>query len=213
MSYDFTFDLTALSQALFKDIANFSEKEKVHKKMSDIARNLVKKFRVEKITGLSLSDSITLVEDLINIHIKNTITKKYFVSTKKRALFLPHCCRKFMDSRCKADFDSETSSYICNHCSKDCMVNQATKLAKKEDYDVYILAGSSCVKKILQKNAYEGIIGIACTEELRLATKFFDGCNISPQGVPLIKNGCSETRFSFDTLKRIIKAGNKSINN
>jgi len=211
MSYDFTFDLTALSQAMFKEIAELSEKENFHQKIGDLSRNFVKKFRVEKITGLSLSDSITLVEDLINIHIKNSVNEKYFFNSKKRALFLPHCCRKYMDSRCKADFDPETSSYICNHCSTDCLVNQATKLAKKENYDVYILAGSSCVKKILKKNEYEGIIGVACTEELRLATKFFDGnSNIYAQGVPLIKNGCSETRFNFESLKRIIIASNKN---
>ena len=114
-----------------------------------------------------------------------------------------------MDSRCKADFNPETSSYICNHCSRDCTINQATKLAKKENYDVYISAGASCVRKILQKNAYEGIVGVACTEELKLATKIFDQCKITPQGVPLIKNGCSETLLNFENLKRIIKAGNK----
>ena len=209
MSYNFTFDLSQLSQALFKEISKFSMKERVHEKISNIARKLVKKFNVEKIIGLSLCDSITLIEDLINIQIKNNVFKRYFIKSKRRALFLPHCCRKYMDSKCKANFNSETSSYICNHCSNDCVINQATKLAKKENYDVYILAGSSCVRKILEKNEYEGIIGVACTEELRYATKIFDRCEITPQGVPLIKNGCSGTLFNFETLKQIIKTGNK----
>ena len=117
MSYDFTFDLSQLSQALFIEISKFSEKERVHEKIGDIARKLVKKFNVEKIIGLSLRDSITLIEDLINIQIKNSGFKKYFIQSKRRALFLPHCCRKYMDSKCKANFNSETSSYICNHCS------------------------------------------------------------------------------------------------
>ncbi len=205
MSYSFTFDLSKLSQTLFKDIAEFSEKGKIPKKMGDLARNLVKKFNVNKITGLPVGDSITVIEDIINMHIKNSLDKEHFLKTSKRALFLPHCCRKYMDARCKADFDLETSSYICNHCSEDCMINQATKLAKKENYDVYILPGASCVRKIIQKNKYEGIVGVACTDELKLAMRFLEQFNILAQGIPLIKNGCSKTQFNFETLREIIK--------
>ena len=204
MSYSFTFDLSKLSQPLFKEIAEFSEKGKVHKKMGSTARNLVKKFNVDKITGLPVCDSITVIEDLINANIKNSLHKKHFLETNKRVLFLPHCCRKYMDSRCKADFDSETASYLCRHCSKDCQVHKATLLAKKENYDVYVLPGGSCVKKIFQKNSYEGVVGVACTEEIGLATKILEQFNIATQNIPLIKNGCSGTRFNFETLERMI---------
>jgi len=205
LSYSFTFDLSKLSQALFKDIAEFSEKGKVSKKMGEMARNLVKRFNVNKITGLPVGDSITVIEDIININIINSLHRESFLKTSKRALFMPHCCRKFMDARCKADFDLETASYMCNHCSEDCLINQATKLGKKEKYDVYVLPGASCVRKIIQKNAYEGIVGVACTDELKLATDMLEQFDISLQGIPLLKNGCSETRFNFETLRKIIK--------
>ena len=205
MSYSFTFDLSKLSQTLFKDIAELSEKGKVPKKIGDMARNLVKRFNVNKITGLPVGDSITVIEDIINIHIKNSLYREPFLKTSKRALFLPHCCRKYMDSRCKANFDLETSTYICNHCSEDCLINQATKLGKKENYDVYVLPGGSCVRKIIQKNAYKGIVGVACTDELKLAEGILEQFDISSQGIPLLKNGCSETRFNFETLRKIIK--------
>ena len=109
-----------------------------------------------------------------------------------------------MDSNCKAEFNPETSSYVCRHCSKDCIINQATKLAEKEDYDVYILPGASCLRKIFENNYYEGLIGIACTDELKLAREKLNNLKIPAQGIPLIKNGCSETRFNFETLQRII---------
>jgi len=205
MSYNFTFDLSKLSQNFFKDIAEFSEKGKVTKKMGHIARTLVKKFNINKITGMPIGDSITVIEDILDIYIKNSLFKESFQKTGKRALFLPHCCRKYMDTRCKADFQSETSSYHCNHCSKDCMVHQATKIAKKENYDVYILPGASCIRKIFQKNSYEGVVGVACTDELKLAVDIIKQYNISAQGIPLIKNGCSETQFNFDTLSETIK--------
>jgi len=203
MAYNFTFDLSKLSQKLFLEIAEFSEREKITERIGDIAIDLVKKFNIDKITGLPVCDSITVIEDLINANIKNSIHKENFLKTNNRVLFLPHCCRKYMDSRCKADFDPESASYLCRHCSDDCQVNEATKLAKKENCDVYILPGSSCVKKIFQKNLYNGVIGVACTEEISLSTKILEQFNIAVQSIPLIKNGCSGTKFNFETLRRI----------
>ena len=205
MSYDFTFDLSKLPQTLFKEISEFSEKGGITEKIGEIAINLVKKFNIDKITGLPTCDSITVIEDLIDANIKNSIHKESFVKTNKRVLFLPHCCRKYMDSRCKADFDPKTSSYICKHCSNDCQVHKATGLAKKENFDVFVLPGSSCVKKIFQKNSYDGVIGVACTEEIGLATKILERFNISVQNIPLIKNGCSGTKFNFKFLKMVIR--------
>ncbi|MCK4332571.1 MAG: hypothetical protein KAV40_03220, partial [Thermoplasmatales archaeon] len=94
MGYTFTFDLSKLSQTLFKEIAEFSEKGKITEKIGDMARNMVKKFDVDKITGLPVCDSITVIEDLINASIKNSLHKEGFLKTNKRVLFLPHCCRK-----------------------------------------------------------------------------------------------------------------------
>jgi len=208
MSYNFTFDLSKLSQALFKEIAEFSEKGKITERIGERAKYLVKKFNVDKITGLPICDSITIIEDLIEANIKNSLHKENFLKTNKRVLFLPHCCRKYMDSRCKATFDSENASYICMHCSEDCQVHKATILAKKENYDVYVIPGSSCVKKIFQKKRYEGVVGVACTEEIGLATKMLEKSKISSQNIPLIKNGCSATQFNFLTLQKIIRDKN-----
>lgn len=205
MSYDFTFDLSKLSQPLFKEIAEFSEKERVHEKIGDMARKIVQKFHVDKITRLPISDSLTVIEDLIHIQITNSLFKERFNQANNRALFLPHCCRKHMDARCKAEFDSETTSYVCNHCSWDCMVHRATELAKKEHYDVFVLPGGSCIRKIIQKNTYEGIIGVACTDELKLGVKILEQFSMPSQSIPLVKNGCSGTRFNFETLERVMR--------
>lgn len=208
MSYDFNFDLSRISQSLFKEIANFSRKERVHEKLGAMAQKMVEKFHVEKNTGLSLSDSITIIEDLINIQISNSLLKEHFEKTNKRALLLPHCSRKYMDSRCKAEFDTKTASYICKHCSKDCIVNKATNLAKKNNYDVYILPGGSCIRKICNGNNYQAIIGVACTDELRLGMEILNKKSIPVQCIPLVKNGCSNTRFNLETLRKTIRNEN-----
>ena len=105
-----------------------------------------------------------------------------------------------MDSQCKATFNQETSSYACTHCSKDCLVSQATIYAKKKDYDVYVLPGASCVSKILDKHSYGAIVGIACTDEIKMAAKSLLKLKIPIQTIPLLKNGCSCTTFSINSL-------------
>jgi hypothetical protein len=210
VSYTFTFDLSKLSQAIFKDIAKISEKDKLNEKLANMARNLVSKFNVDKHTGLPISDSITVIEDLIRVTMKNSLQQEQFLQTKQRALFLPHCCRKYMDSRCKATFDTTSSSYSCNHCSPDCLVHQATVLSTQRKYDIYVLPGASCVRKIFQQHHYEGIVGVACTDELKLASTILEQHNIHAQGIPLIKNGCSETRFNFETLDKTLAFNGKS---
>ncbi len=204
MSYDFTFDLSNLSQSVFREITEFTEFVGITEKIHSFAKKLVKKFDIDKITGLPLIDSVTIIEDLIESDLNNKDQKQHFNKSKERLLLLPHCCRKYMDSNCKAKFDSETSSFICTNCSKDCQVNKASLLAKKHNYDVYVVPGSSCVKKIFRKKNYDGVIGVACTEEIGLATKMLKKLDIAVQSIPLIKNGCAGTRFDFGSLRRII---------
>lgn len=204
VAYKFNFDLTKISQSLFTDVARFADNRGIHKKIGKMSRYLVQKFKVHEITGLPLSDAFLLVEDLIDIYVKNLSQKEAFLKTQKRALLLPHCSRKYMDNRCKATFDKKFSSYRCGHCSKNCLINKATKLGEKKGYDVYILPGGSCIRKILDKNNYEGIVGVACCEEIQLAFNYLKKMDILWQGVPLIKNGCSGTRFSLKTLKNTL---------
>jgi hypothetical protein len=205
MAYSFTFDLSKFSQSFFADLAKFSERRQLHKKFGKSARHLVTKFRVHKMTGLPVSDALTIIEDMMDAYVKNLSQRERFVKTNKRALLIPHCARKHMDSKCKADFNPEMSFYSCNRCSPDCSVNVASEEAKKKGYDVFILPGGSCVKKIMATEKYDGIVGIACCEEIKLASRLLENdSKISFQAVPLIKNGCSETKFSLQTLESVI---------
>jgi len=205
MSYNFTFDLSKLSRPLFKEIAQFSEHEKINQKLAHIAKTLVQKFRVDELTGLSVKDSVTIIEDLISVQMKNCASQTQFQKTTKRALFLPHCCRKYMDNRCQAIFNTELSSYQCQHCSDDCMVHKATLLAQQHAYDIYVLPGGSGVRKIFKTTNYEGVVGIACTDELRMVLEITGKYNLLAQAIPLTKNGCANTQFDLETLTDIMQ--------
>ncbi len=87
-----------------------------------------------------------------------------------------------MDSRCKARFDG--ISYYCRECSKDCLIRKAKKLVEK---------------------GYDGIFGVACSNEIKLGVKMLKKYkHIAIQALPLLKNGCSKTIFDLNLLKEML---------
>lgn len=205
MPYNFTFDLRELPKGFFQEVLKLAYKLNIHRRMSYAARYLVKKLRVQEVTGLNLLEAISLFEDLLEIQVLNILNRDRFTTVKgRRVLFLPHCARKYMDSRCRAAFDPSIPTYRCMSCSPDCLINRATTIARKRDYDVYVLPGGSCIQKILASRRYEAAIGVACGAELKLGYMALRVLGIPGQAVPLLKNGCAETYFDLEELMRLL---------
>jgi hypothetical protein len=204
MPYKFTFDLSKVPRFFFTEIAMISYQKGMHKSFLTTLNDLILKFKIQEATGLNLSDAVALLQDLIDLQAINSLERGRFLQTKKRALFLPHCSRKFMDGRCKATFNPDTPSYTCMHCSEDCMVNKADQYARKKGYDVFLLPGGSCIPKIIKNSRYEGIVGVACGEEMKIMGPLINGMNITGQGIPLLKNGCACTVFNMETLRKVL---------
>jgi hypothetical protein len=204
MPYKFTFDLSKVPRFFFTEIAMVSYQKGMHRSFLTTLNDLILKFKIQEATGLNLSDAVAVLQDLIDLQAINSMERGRFLQTKKRAIFLPHCSRKYMDSRCKASFNPDTPSYTCSHCSEDCMVNKADLYARKKGYDVYLLPGGSCIPKILKNSHYEGIVGVACWEEMKIMGPLLSGMNVTGKGIPLIKNGCASTVFNMETLKKVL---------
>lgn len=204
MPYKFTFDLSKVPHFFFTEIATVSYQRGMHRNLIKKLQELILKFKIQEATGLNLSDALVLLEDFIDLQAVNMIERGKFLQTKKRAIFLPHCSRKFLDSRCKAVFNQEIPSYTCMHCSGDCLINQSSKLALEKGYDVYVVPGGSCISKILKSTKYEGLVGVACGEEIKLFSSCLAGANVAGQAVPLIKNGCANTIFNVETLEKVL---------
>ena len=204
MPYKFTFDLSKVPRFFFTEIALITYQKGMHKSFLTTLNDLILKFKIQEATGLNLSDAVSLLQDLIDLQAINSMERGKFLQTKKRAIFLPHCSRKYMDNRCKATFNADIPSYTCAHCSDDCMVNKADQYARKKGYDVYLLPGGSCIPKILKTTHYEGIVGVACGEEMKIMGPLLSGMDVAGQGIPLIKNGCSSTVFNMETLRKVL---------
>jgi hypothetical protein len=204
MPYKFSFDLSRISKSFFKEVARVAHEKNMHRRMGEKAKHLAERFKIRELTGLDVPDAITLVEDLVDIYVRNSSDREKFQKVKRRALFLPHCSRKYMDNRCQARFDPKLPSYVCAHCSPDCLVNQGTTFGKKKGYDVYVLPGGSCVPKLLKNSLYEGIVGVACSQELKMVEPILKNLSIVGQAVPLAKNGCANTKFNIESLKNML---------
>jgi hypothetical protein len=204
MPYKFTFDISKAPHHFFAEVALASYQKGVHKVFLKTLQDIIKKFKIQEATGLDLQDAVVVIQDLIDLQAWNLMQRRKFLQTKKRALLLPHCSRKYMDSRCRAVFDASLPSYVCGHCSPDCNVNRADRVAKEKGYDVYVLPGGSCVPKILKAKKYEGIVGVACGEEVKMSTELLNSMSVAGQSVPLLKNGCANTVFNLETLTKTL---------
>jgi len=204
MPYKFTFDLSKVPRFFFTEIATVSYQRGMHKTLIKKLQEMILKFRIQEATGLNLSDALVLLEDFIDLQSINMIERNKFLQSKKRALFLSHCSRKFLDGRCKAVFDPSIPSYLCSHCSEDCLISQSDRVAKSKGYDVYVIPGGSCIPKILKSTKYEGIVGVGCGEEIKVLEPLLNSLNVAGQAIPLIKNGCANTIFNMETLLKVL---------
>ena len=204
MPYSFIYDLNKISQKKVNQLLETAYKTGVTKLLTVNAKNLVRIFKLDKITGLDLAEAITLVEDFIQVQNENNIQREKFEKAEKKALLIPHCARSHMDRQCMADFNPEIPSYTCNHCQGDCLVNNVVKLGKEKGYDVYVIPGGSCAEKILREKNYTAVVGIACGSELKMALGLLKKLEIPGQGVILTKNGCANTKLNLESLKQVL---------
>ncbi len=204
MPYKFTFDISKAPQHFFVELAVIGNQMGMQKVLEKTLQGLIRKFKIQEVTGLNIQDAALLIQDLVKMQTLNLVQKEEFSRTKKRALLLPHCSRKYMDSRCQATFDPNLTSFICAHCSSDCYVNKAEHLAKEKGYDVYVLSGGSCMPKILKQNRYEGVVGVACGPEVVMSGEKLSSLGVAWQSVPLLKNGCANTIFNLESLVKVL---------
>ncbi len=204
MPYSFIYDLTRLPQSIIKQLLESAYKANLHRLIGGQAKRLVKMLKIDQATGLNLTDAIMLVEDLIEVQVANAVQRKKFEKTRRRALLLPHCARARMDKQCKADFNANVPTYVCQSCRNDCLINKVTKLGKAKGYDVYVVPGGACTEKILREGSYEGVVGVACGMELKMGLGPLEKMGIPGQGVFLTKNGCANTNLNLKNLESIL---------
>jgi hypothetical protein len=142
----------------------------------------------------TIAHFLKLDDDLIDniaIKVRDDINKERFkeIPAEKTLIFLPHCLRH---RDCPAPLQKEGLN--CSECGL-CSIGVIKKKALPLGYKLYIVPGSSFVKKIVMENKFQAVLGVACHEDLnQMMMLLSDFC---PQGVLLEKTGCFETKVNI----------------
>ncbi|MDD3246247.1 MAG: DUF116 domain-containing protein [Methanosarcina sp.] len=123
--------------------------------------------------------------------LKNMAHKSAFVKTRKRIILAPHCMRAL---DCPAH--STREGIQCKSCGK-CVFAQLKKDSEKYGYKLFILTGSSFVKRILQMEKADGVLLIACDYELNKVMRAIKSKKIVTYGVPMERDGCFGTEVDY----------------
>ncbi|MBQ6099216.1 MAG: DUF116 domain-containing protein [Methanobrevibacter sp.] len=131
-----------------------------------------------------------LIDD-IAIKVRDDVNKEKFrkIPADKTLIFLPHCLRH---RDCPATLQKEGLN--CTECGL-CSIGVIKKKAEPLGYKLYIVPGSSFVKKIVMENKFQAVIGVACHEDLNQMMMLLS--DFYPQGVLLEKTGCFETKVNI----------------
>ncbi|XRO76075.1 DUF116 domain-containing protein [Methanocaldococcus sp. 28A] len=136
----------------------------------------------------------------VGIEFYNKYYEDKFKKTEKRVLILPHCLR---DTKCPAKLTPKGVECIfCNRCK----IGDIIKVAEEKGYKVYIVPGSTFLKRILKEVRPEGVFGVACNRDLFYGMNSLSRKGIPSQGQPLLRDGCINTLVDVDELITRLKS-------
>lgn len=128
------------------------------------------------------------IVDQIGVEVRNKVNEKVYkhVEPQEKIVVLPHCLRS---TECEAKLES--SGLVCNNCNR-CVIGVIKNKAEEKGIQVFIIPGSTFLKKIIEKNNFKAVLGVACYQDLNLSMMKLS--KFSCQGVPLLKDGCINTK-------------------
>jgi len=151
-----------------------------------------------RLLGLEDKEMLTF---LIKIH--NTMNASAFsrVPLPDRAVFFPQCLRS---AKCPAHLTPE--GLKCVNCGQ-CTVGEARISLEKMGYRVFIIPGSSFIKRMVKKYHPKAIIGVGCLTEVKEGVDMADKIGLIAMGVVTIKEGCVETLVNWQDIYDVATLG------
>lgn len=146
---------------------------------------------------IQMDDSI--VDDVV-IQLKNKISLENFkkIPFNKRAIFFPQCLRS---TDCPAKLSPE--GIQCINCG-GCEIGKWQQIAKDMGYMVFIVPGSSFIKRIVRKYKPNAILGVGCKPEIKGGLDMCHTFGLPGLGIVLSKDGCVSTVLDWDEFYFVI---------
>ncbi len=137
------------------------------------------------------------------INLQNTMNAAEFakIPVSERAVFFPQCLRS---SQCPAHLTPE--GLKCRNCGL-CEVGGARVLLEQMGYKVFIVPGSSFIKRMVKKYRPRAILGIGCLSEVKEGIEMADKMDLVVLGVVTLKEGCVETLVNWPDVYEVATLG------
>jgi hypothetical protein len=137
------------------------------------------------------------------INLQNTMNAAEFakIPVSERAVFFPQCLRS---SQCPAHLTPE--GLKCRNCGQ-CEVGGAQILLEQMGYKVFIVPGSSFIKRMVKKYRPRAILGIGCLSEVKEGIEMADKMGLVVMGVVTLKEGCVETLVNWPDVYEVATLG------
>jgi hypothetical protein len=151
-----------------------------------------------RLLGLEDREMLTF---LIKLH--NTMNTAAFerIPVSERAIFMPQCLRS---SRCPAHLTPE--GLKCRSCGQ-CTIGQVRLTLEKMGYRIFIVPGSSFIKRMVKKYHPKAIIGVGCLSEVKEGIDMADKMGLVVMGVVTLKEGCVETLVNWADVFEVAALG------
>ncbi|WP_424029638.1 DUF116 domain-containing protein [Methanoregula sp.] len=151
-----------------------------------------------RLLGLEDREMLTFI---IKIH--NTMNASAFsrVPLSERAVFVPQCLRS---AKCPAHLTPE--GLKCVNCGQ-CTVGEAQLLLQRLGYRIFIIPGSSFIKRMVKKYHPKAIIGVGCLTEVKEGIDLADKIGLVAMGVVTLKEGCVETLVNWQDIYDVATLG------
>ena len=136
----------------------------------------------------------------VGVRLRNYINTKKFLNTpyEKRFIFIPQCLRSV---QCPAKLTPE--GIMCVNCGR-CGIGEAKNYAEGMGYKLFIVPGSSFIKRIIKKYRPGAIVGVGCHMEIKEGLDLCHSHGIPARGVPLSTSGCVATSIDWEAFYEAI---------
>ncbi len=147
---------------------------------------------------IKMDDS--MVDD-VGIALKNKVSLRNFRNTPitKRLIFFPQCLRA---PTCPSKLSSEGMQ--CINCGS-CEIGQAKKSAEGLGYRVYIVPGSSFIRRLVRKHKPTAVLGVGCMTEIKAGLEMCEKLNLYGVGIVLERAGCVSTILDWEKFYAFIE--------
>ena len=137
------------------------------------------------------------------IKLHNSMNSPEFarIPVAERAIFMPQCLRS---SQCPAHLTPE--GLKCRNCGQ-CTIGESRVLLEWLGYRIFIVPGSSFIKRMVKKYRPKAIIGVGCLAEVKEGIDMADKMGLVVMGIVTLKEGCVETIVSWADLYEVATMG------